>query len=167
MLFYDFDSSSNAPKSFADIKFWDDRDIWYEGVLEENKSLEEHQVFVEVDLSMLPPDTNIVKCRYILKRKANGRYKARLVAKGFSQKLGVDYNKTFAPVVSKASLRILLSLAAVNDWEIHQLDVKTAFLYGELKEDIYVEAPEGLGYSDKTILKLNKSLYRLKQAPID
>lgn len=165
MLFYDFDSSFDAPISFADIAHWDDRDLWYEGVLEENKSLAEHQVFIEIDPSMLSPGTNIVKCRYILKRKANGRYKARLVAKGFSQKLGVDYNKTFAPVVSKASLRILLSLAAVHDWEIHQLDVKTAFLYGELKEDIYVEAPDGLGYPAKTILKLNKSLYGLKQAP--
>ena len=163
MLFYDFDSSFDAPISFADIAHWDDRDLWYEGVIEEKKSLAEHQVFIEIDPSMLPPGTNIVKCRYILKRKANGRYKARLVAKGFSQKLGVDYNKTFAPVVNKASLRILLSLAAVHEWEIHQLDVKTAFLYGKLKEDIYVKAPEGLGYPAK--MKLNKSLYGLKQAP--
>ena len=164
MLFEDFDHP-NAPKSFNDIKNWDDSTEWYDCVLEENQSLSERDVFIEIDPSTLPPGINIVKCRYILKRKSNGRYKARLVAKGFSQKLGLDYNKTFAPVVSKSSLRILLSLAAVNDWEIQQLDVKTAFLYGELKEDIYVEAPVGLGYAPGTILKLNKSLYGLKQAP--
>ena len=145
MLLQDFDSSPQAPKSFEDIQNWDDQDMWYKSVTEENNSLVERNVFIQIDPSSLPPGINIVKCRYILKRKANGRYKARLIAKGFSQKYGVDYNKTFAPVVGKVSLRILLALAAVHDWEIHQLDVKTAFLYGELKEDIYVEAPFGLG----------------------
>ena len=162
MLLQDFDSSPQTPKSFEDIQNWEDKEQWYHSVKDENKSLADRNVFRQIDPTSLPHGTNIVKCRYILKRKSNGRYKARLVAKGFSQKYGVDYNKTFAPVVSKV---ILLSLAAYHDWEIHQLDVKTAFLYGELKEHIYVEAPVGLGYPPGTILKLNKSLYGLKQAP--
>ena len=94
------------------------------------------------------------------------RYKARLVARGFSQRPGIDYFETFAPVAKFTTLRILLMLAASADWEIHQMDVKTAFLYGDLEEEIYMELPEGIGIDNKDfVCKLQKSLYGLKQAP--
>jgi hypothetical protein len=71
------------------------------------------------------------------------RYKARLVVKGFSQKKGVDFDEIFSPVVKMSSIRVVLSLAASLNDEVEQLDVKTAFLHGDLEEEIYMEQPEG------------------------
>ena len=107
----------------------------------ENKSIEEHKVFEVV--SSVPSGKNIIKAHYIFKRKSDGRYKARIVAKGYSQVKGIDYNEVFAPVVGKINLRVLLSLAAAENWDIYQMDVKTAFLHGTLEEDIYMESTEG------------------------
>ena len=95
------------------------------------------------------------------------RYKARLVAKGFSQVHGVDFNETFAPVAKFTTIRCILAIGAVMDLEIHQMDVKTAFLNGELEEDIYMEQPEGFVEQGKEhlVCKLKSSLYGLKQSP--
>src|SRR5271169_4341381 len=96
------------------------------------------------------------------------RLKARLVARGFSQIYGIDYLDTYAPVVKLASIRILLSLAAIYGLEIHQMDVVTAFLAGNLEEEIYMEQPEGfeVGTKDEDLVcRLRKSIYGLKQAP--
>jgi hypothetical protein len=76
-------------------------------------------------------------------RGADPRYKARLVAKGYSQRFGIDYDEKFAPVAKQDKLRMILSFVAVYDLEMHQLDIETAFLYGELDEEIYLEQPEG------------------------
>jgi Reverse transcriptase (RNA-dependent DNA polymerase) len=92
------------------------------------------------------------------------RYKARLVARGFSQQYGVDYYETFAPVVRMESLRILLAIAANEDLEIHQIDVITAYLAGELEEEIYIDPPTGLPDSEGKVCKLRKGLYGLKQS---
>jgi len=96
------------------------------------------------------------------------RLKARLVARGFSQIYGIDYLDTYAPVVKLASIRILLATAAIHGLEIHQMDVVTAFLAGELEEEIYMEQPEGFelgSKEDDSVCRLRKSLYGLKQAP--
>ena len=89
-----------------------------------------------------------------------------MVARGFTQHEGIDYLETFSPVVKMTSLRVLISLAAIHDYFIHQMDVSTAFLHGHLKEEIYLEQPEGYlkpGQESK-VCKLLKSLYGLKQA---
>jgi len=104
-----------------------------------------------------------------LKCKADGsinRYKARWIARGFNQSWGIDYNKTFAPVVHKENLPTLLALAVIHDLEIHQMDVDTVFLNADFKEEIYITQPEGFineAHPDD-VCKLNKSLYGLKQA---
>jgi hypothetical protein len=88
------------------------------------------------------------------------------VAKGFTQKGGIDYRETFSPVSKKDSLRIIMALVAHYDLELHQMDVKTAFLNGSLEEDIYMDQPEGFSIKGKEHLacKLKKSIYGLKQA---
>jgi hypothetical protein len=88
------------------------------------------------------------------------------VAKGFTQKGGIDYRETFSPVSKKDSLRIIMALVAHCELELHQMDVKTAFLNGSLEEDIYMDQPEGFSIKGKEHLacKLKKSIYGLKQA---
>ena len=94
------------------------------------------------------------------------RIKMRLFSKGFSQVEGIDYNETFAPVAKMNSIRLVLSLAALHNWEVHQMDVKSVFLYGDLQEEIYMEQRPGYVQNNSSLVfLLKKSLYGLKQAP--
>jgi hypothetical protein len=116
-----------------------------------------------------PKGVNIVSCKWVFKIKRATdsqiqRYKARLVARGFSQKYGIDYQETFAPVVRIESLRILLAIAAYKDLEIHQMDVITAYLAGDLQEEIYMGPPPGLPGTPRKVYRLKKGLYGLKQS---
>jgi hypothetical protein len=158
-----YDLTDDAPSSYSDILNWADSDKWQMATDDENSSLDHHNVFEVVE--QLPADRKALKARYVYKLKSNGKYKARLVIKGYLQVKGVDFDKVYAPVVSKVSLRLLLAIAAVEDLHIYQLDVKTAFLHGTLKEEIYMEATAGMRYPPGTILRLLKSLYGLRQAP--
>ena len=155
--------TADVPASFRKLASRPDAEEWLRAVESENASLRRHGVLIPVD--HLPPGKNLIKAKFIFKLKSDGRYKVRLVAKGYSQQYGIDYTDVFAPVVSKNSLRALLALAAAEDFEIHQMDVETAFLHGELEEELYIEAPEGSDYPKGTVLRLAKSLYGLKQAP--
>jgi hypothetical protein len=103
-----------------------------------------------------------------IKKDSHGNFlkcKARSVARGSQQEEGRDFNEIFSPVVKTESIRFLLAFAAVEDFEIHQIDIRSAFLHGQVVEDIYLYAPEGAGFREGTVLKLNKSLYGIKQAP--
>ncbi|GKA21853.1 ribonuclease H-like domain-containing protein [Tanacetum coccineum] len=119
-----------------------------------------------------PAGVNMVRSMWLFKHKfhADGtlsRYKARLVANGSSQQLGVDFDETFSPVVKPATVRTVLSLAVSRKWPIHQLDVKNAFLNGDLSETVYMYQPPGFvdnRYPHHVCL-LQRSLYGLKQAP--
>ncbi|KAK1648322.1 hypothetical protein QYE76_066127 [Lolium multiflorum] len=115
---------------------------------------------------------SVVTGKWIFRHKLNAdgslaRYKARWVVRGFTQKAGVDYGETFSPVVKPATIRVVLSLATAKSWPIHQLDVKNAFLHGELAETVYCTQPSGFVDSNlpNHVCRLNKSLYGLKQAP--
>ena len=118
-----------------------------------------------------PKDVNVVGNRWVYKVKRNSdgsisRFKARLVAQGFTQTQGVDYSEVFAPVARNSTIRALLALGNAMDLEIHQMDVCTAFLNGELDMDVYMEQPKGFVDSDRPdyVCKLKKGLYGLKQA---
>ena len=111
-----------------------------------------------------------VKWVYKTKLKENGKvdkYKVRLVAKGYKQEFGVDYKEDFAPIARHDTIRLVIALAAQNSWPIFQLDVKSAFLHGDLNEQIFIDQP--LGYvkvgNEHKVYKLKKALYGLKQAP--
>ena len=120
----------------------------------------------------LPEDRKAVGIKWVFKRKhdADGNiepHKARLVAQGYSQMYGIDYDETFCPVVKLESVRTVAALAAKHNLKLHQLDITTAFLNGELKEDIYMKQPEGFEVKDKEhlVCKLKRSIYGLKQSP--
>jgi hypothetical protein len=140
---------------------------WKEAIKSELDSLAKNKTFV---LRKRRREMRPITCKWVFKFKYDLtgriiRHKARLVARGFSQRPGIDYDETFAPVAKFTTIRVLLALAAATDWEIHQMDIKTAFLYGDLDEQIFMELPEGIDADSNTICELRKSLYGLKQAP--
>lgn len=138
---------------------------WKKAIEEELEAHERNGTWILVNK---PENTNIIGCKWVFRVKdqpTGPRFKSRLCAKGYAQAAGIDYKETYSPTVRYDSIRVLLSLAAQNGYEILQLDIKTAFLYGELKENIYMYPPEGLTYEPNKVCKLIKSLYGLKQAP--
>jgi hypothetical protein len=119
--------------------------FWEAAMDEEYSALMENQTW---DLVPLPKGRNIVRCRWIFQTNmaANGeisKYKSRLVAKGYSQVHGIDYTETFAPVAKMDSIRLVLAIAASRHWEVHHMDVKSDFIHGDMKEEIYMEQPQG------------------------
>ncbi|CAA7021408.1 unnamed protein product [Microthlaspi erraticum] len=131
-------------------------------------SMSENQVWTLVDL---PDGVKAIECKWVFKKKIDmdGNiqiYKARLVAKGYKQIHGVDYDETYSPVAMLKSIRILLATAAYYDYEIWQMDVKTAFLNGKLEEDVYMIQPEGFTSPENAgkVCKLQRAIYGLKQA---
>ncbi|CAJ2662733.1 unnamed protein product [Trifolium pratense] len=149
-------------------KCFDPKNKKMEAVLEEMKALEKNKTW---SIMTLPDGKKTVGCKWVFTVKYNSdgsieRYKARLVAKGFTQTYGIDYSETFAPVAKLNTVRILLSVAANLDWPLHQLDVKNAFLNGDLEEEVYKDIPPGFeDMFGSNVCKLNRSLYGLKQSP--
>lgn len=153
------------PLTIEEAKHRIDWPEWKKAIDSEYNSLLKSNTWTVCEL---PKGRTAISNKWVfkLKRKADGsidKYKARLVARGFSQKAGFDYNETYAPVAKLVTLKILLSIANHDDMHIHQMDVKSAFLNGELSETIYMQLPDGFGQQSK-VCKLNKALYGLKQA---
>lgn len=133
----------------------------------EIQALEDNNTWV---LTQLPVGKKAIGCKWVykIKYKVDGeidRFKARLVAKGYNQKEGLDYQETFSPVVKMVTVRVIISLAAENGWNIHQSDVFNAFLQGDLNKDVYMELPLGFVHQSEqgTVCKLTKSLYGLSK----
>lgn len=153
-----------APKTLTQALKGPNGEAWKNAAQKEMEAIRVNGTFELVDL---PPKRSAIKCRWVFTEKADFTFKARLVAKGFSQRPGVDFDETYSPTATMDSLRLLLSLAASNGWNYIQLDVSSAFLNGNLEEEIFMEQPEG--YVDQQfpqkVWRLKKALYGLKQAP--
>uniref|UniRef100_A0A2N9H3N1 Integrase catalytic domain-containing protein n=1 Tax=Fagus sylvatica TaxID=28930 RepID=A0A2N9H3N1_FAGSY len=157
-------SSIVVPKSYREAL---SHPGWRKAMEEEMHALDLNHTW---DLVHKPAGTSIVGCRWVftVKQNPNGsvdRLKARLVAKGFTQTYGLDYTETFSPVAKLNSIRIIISLAANLDWPLHQLDVKNAFLHGDLNETVYMAQPPGFESKGEYVCHLKKSIYGLKQSP--
>ncbi|CAN1766532.1 Retrovirus-related Pol polyprotein from transposon TNT 1-94 [Linum perenne] len=157
-------SNESEPSSYKDAI---SNPKWIDAMTSELNSLHTTNTWTLVPL---PQNKKPIGCKWVykIKYKADGsveRYKARLVAKGYTQTAGIDYVDTFAPVAKMTTVRALLALASIKGWFLHQLDVNTAFLHGDLFEEVYMKPPLGLSLdSPNLVCRLNKSLYGLKQA---
>ncbi|CAA6674491.1 unnamed protein product [Spirodela intermedia] len=158
--------SSDEPVSFVEAE---GHPSWRKAMEEEMASIEENRTWSLVDL---PHGRRAIGLKWVykVKRDENGavaKYKARLVVKGYAQRQGIDYDEVFAPVARLDTVRLLIALAAHEGWEVHHMDVKSAFLNGDLKEEVYVEQPAGFisTGNEHKVFKLKKALYGLHQAP--
>lgn len=156
------------PINFHQVMKGSNSQKWIDAMNEEYKSMQDNKVW---ELVPLPEGAKPIGCKWIFKTKRDSqgnveRYKARLVAKGFTQKEGIDFKETFSPVSTKDSFRTIMALVAHFDLELHQMDVKTAFLNGDIDETIYMVQPENFELEDpkNMVCKLTKSIYGLKQA---
>ena len=145
-----------------------DADKWREAVQEEYRSLMQNEAWSIVPC---PEGRTPIKSRWTFDVKPGliGEpqcYKAQFVAKGYSQRPGIDFNDTYASVFSHDTLRILLSVIATHDLEVIQMDIKTAFLYGHLEEEIFMEQPERfiIPGQESKVCRLHRCIYGLKQA---
>ena len=166
-------SAQGDPMNYKEAMADKDREHWIDAMYEEIGKLEARNSW---SYEKPPLGANIVGTRFVYARKRDAqgnvtRFRGRMVAQGFSQKEGIDYywDDTFSPVARMESARLLCALAAKYDWELHQMDVKSAFLYGKLEpgEDIYLRPPQGIqlkGIKPGEMLKLHVCIYGLKQA---
>ena len=156
------------PKTYKEAIASRDTSFWKDAIKDEMDLIMSNYTW---ELINLPPASKPIGCKWVFRKKYHTdgmlhTYKAKLVAKGFQQKEGIDYFDTYAPVARITSIRVIFALASIYDLYVHQMDVKTAFLNGDLNEEVYMEQPEGFvlpGHEHK-VCKLVKSLYGLKQA---
>jgi len=170
MVSFALNITSEDSTSFQGAITSQDRENWMGTMVEEMESLQKNQTW---ELARLPEGMKAIGCKWVYKRKPTvsekegEKFKARLVAKGFSQKKGIDYDEIFSPVVRHTSIRAVLALVATWDLHLEQMDVKIAFLHGDLEEQIYMQQPEGFSQPghEHLVCRLKKSLYGLKQSP--
>ena len=164
---YDIGSVTD-PITYEEAVSCPQSELWLDAMRDEIQSMRHNGVW---ELNELPEGHRPIGCKWVYKTKRDHKgkiekFKARLVAKGFTQREGVDYEANFSPVSSKDSFRVIMALVAHFDMELHQMDVKTAFLNGDLNEEVYMMQPEGFVANDsgKLVCRLKKSIYGLKQA---
>jgi len=165
-VIYHVISSVHEPKNLQEAQ---SQGIWKKAMAEELTALKENKTW---SVTPLPHGKHAVGSRWIFKTKFNSdgsidRHKARLVAQGFTQKFSIDYKETFAPVAKMTTVRVLLSVAINNGWEMSQMDVINAFLHGDLEEEVFMKLPprHPQGGDSRMVCHLYKSIYGLKQSP--
>jgi hypothetical protein len=169
MVSYALVISSGDPTTFQEIVNSQEKSKWMGAMAEEMESLHKNHTW---DFVKLPERKRKIGCKWVFKKKEavsekrGEKFKAWLVTKGYSQQKVVDYEEIFFPVVKHTSIRTVLALVVHYDMALEQMDVKTAFLHGDLDEQIYMEQPEGFSQpgQEHLVCKLKKSLYRLKQS---
>ena len=148
----------------------EERMSWQDAIKKEFGDMIERGVWKHTHKKDVPKDRRLIGNKWVFKKKRNGVYRARLVALGYAQIPGVDHKDNFAPVVSEIAFRLILIMGLMSGWIFEIVDIETAFLYGELEEEIYMKIPEGLriyeqkNYDDEACLILKKSIYGLVQA---
>ncbi|KAL2254166.1 UNVERIFIED_CONTAM: Retrovirus-related Pol polyprotein from transposon TNT 1-94 [Sesamum indicum] len=165
-LYYLLLSDCGEPECYAEAVNDVHKSKWELAMNDEMNSLKKNNTW---ELCQLPKGKKALQNRWVyrVKEESDGkkRYKARLVVKGFQQRYGIDFTDVFTPVVKLTTIRLVLSMVAAENLELQQMDVKTAFLHGDLEEEIYMVQPEGYNGDDQQVCRLKKSLYGLKQAP--
>lgn len=144
-------------------------ECWVKEMDEELEHIEKNNTW---ELVPRPKDKNVIGTKWVFKNKLNEngeviRNKARLVCKGYAQQEGIDFEETFAPVARLEAIRMFLALSSFQKFKVFQMDMKSAFLNGDLEEEVYIEQPDGfiLGNDPNLVCRLKKALYGLKQAP--
>ena len=156
---------TDVPKSYKEALQSVDKEFWIAAIERELKAIKSSGTFTIVDK---PTHAHIQTGKFIFKKKYDGNleyYKARLIVHGYRQEMGTDYWETYAPVSSSVSTRVFLTMCATFAMEVHQMDIDTAFLNAELKEDIFMSPPHGMNVPMGKVLKLHKCLYDLIQSP--
>jgi hypothetical protein len=158
--------SSDEPASFTEAEHGPS---WWKTMMEEMDSIEENGIYSLIDL---PPGRKPigVKCVFKVKRDEHGamsKHKARLVVKDYVYRHGIDYDEVFTPVARLDSVCLLITLTVHEGWEVHHMDIKSAFINGDIQEEVYIEQPAGFIIAGKEhkVLKLKKALYGMHQAP--
>jgi hypothetical protein len=150
-----FDGAWNHPNPVQ-------RRHWRKAIEKEFGDYKKRDCFKVVKKSSVPKDRRTIKCKWVFKLKRNGVYRARLVACGYSQVPGVDFNQYTSPVINDTSLRIMILLLMMNPTYIHRIcDVETAFLYGRIKEQIYMDMPPGYEVTGQKVDRQNECLQLL------
>ena len=157
------------PDTYGQAKSSPQAPLWEAAIDKEMNSLNEHKVFDLVSITEIPKGEKAIGSRYVFKQKADGTFKARLVVQGFSQRPGIDFGQSFAPVCRIGSQRMVLAIACEHDWPVYQLDVQVAFLQSKIDGNVYVKTAPGRDSYDKNgaqmVMKLKRSLYGLSQSP--
>ena len=157
------------PSCYKESLHMEDSNNWMLAMQSEMQALHKNQMW---NLVMLPEGKKALPCKWVCRYKltphdGQPKYKARLVAKGFKQEQGIDFDEVFSRVVKMTTLRCVLALVAIHDLVLHQMDVETAFLHGDLHEEVYMQKPKGFIEKGKEqmVCQLKKSLYGFKKAP--
>ena len=169
-------SYNSTPRQLSNDLCYDDvsllpdneKSLWQSAIESEISSLTTKKTFTIIDQP--PQNSNIVDSKWVFKVKYNtdgsvNKYKARLCARGFTQLKGTDYNDTWAPTGRYNSLRLFLTLAAYNNFDIHVIDAISAFLNSKLDTPIFMKIPKGFPHFSEKFWRLNNTLYGLKQSP--